>query len=250
MLSLFTEHLILLDDDKVTWACGKHLQSSYCAWHEHETGEPLAACAALMDRVPRAFIHYLDRITLVLGFPHVQYLMVPWQENLYNPADWHGYAGSIFSRQTGLDPDQWEIEIDHAPFGSERLAAAISKSLLEDLRALFKARQFLVYNCLPLLTFALQRYWQELSEDCVFAVPQINALNCLYVHKAMPAQICALHVQAEALLGDSLIAVDILSADQGVETLVVAPDDSFLQQPSTRAWRWLGPVHPWLGAHS
>lgn len=250
MLSLFTEHLVMLDDNKVTWACGKYLQDADCAWHEHEVDEPLAACAALMDRVPRAVVRYLDRITLVLGFPHVQYLMLPWQENLYSRADWHGFAGAIFNQQSGLDPDQWQIEIDHAPFGAVRLAAAISKNLLEELRALFKARQFIVHSCHPLLTFALQRYWQELSEDCLFAVPQVNALNCLYVHQAMPAQVCALHVQPEALLRDSLITTDILSADQGQETLVVAPDDSFLQQATTRTLRWLGPVHPWLGARA
>lgn len=248
MLSPFTDHLVLVDDQSVSWTTGKDLQQPTIRWHSGETGEPLAACAALLDEVPRAALPYLDRATLVLGHPHVQYLMLPWQENLYSPADWKSFAAALFSQQSSLDPEQWHIEIDHTPFGAQRLAVALNKTLLDDLRALFKAKRFQLQRCMPLLTFALQQYWHDVPPDAVFAVPQGNALSCGFVHQGRLAQVCALDVQPGAPLNESLIAVDILAGDRGQQTLVVAANDSFLQQPTAQAWRWLGPLHPWLGA--
>lgn len=246
MLSPFTDHLVLLDDEGVSWTTGKHLQHPQTSWHRYQAGAPLAACVTLLDQVPRAAVRYLDRVTLVLGFPYVHYLILPWQEDLYSPADWQGFAQALFSQQSSIDPEQWQLGIAHAPFGAQRLAVAVSKNLLQDVRALFKAKHFVLQSCHPSLTFALQRYWQDLPGDYVFAVPQTNALSCLFVHQGMPTHVCALHVRADALLRDSLIAVDILSGDHAQETLVVATSNEFLQQPSTQPWRWLGPLHPWL----
>lgn len=248
MLSPFTDHLVVIDDLGVSWATGNDLQHPATRWHSTETGEPLAACAALLDEVPRAALPYLDRATLVLGYPHVQYLMLPWQENLYSPADWKGFAAALFSQQLSLDPEEWQLEIDHAPFNAPRLAVALSKTLLDDLRALFKAKRFHVQRCTSVLTFALQRYWHEVPPDAVLAVPHGHTLSCGFVHEGRLAQVCALEVAPEAPLRDSLIAMDILAGDRGQHTLVVAAHDGFMQPPTAQPWRWLGPLHPWLGA--
>lgn len=248
MLSPFTDHLVVIDDQGVSWTTGNDLRQPATRWHSVETGDPLAACATLLDEVPRSALPYLDRATLVLGYPHVQYLMLPWQENLYSPADWKGFAAALFSQQSSLDPEQWHIEIDPTPFNTRRLAVALSNTLRDDLRDLFKAKRFQLQRCTPLLTFALQRYWQDVPQDAVFAVPYGHTLSCGYVHQGRLTQVCALNIAPGALLRDSLIAVDILAGDRGQNTVVVAAHDGFLQQTAVQPWRWLGPLHPWLRA--
>ena len=98
-----------------------------------EHGEPLAACASLLEQAPRGRLRYFDRATVLLGFPHVQYAMLPWQDGLFSQADWRGFARATVSQQTGLDPLAWQVQVAEAGFGQARLAVASPLELLGDL---------------------------------------------------------------------------------------------------------------------
>ncbi|MGY2226618.1 hypothetical protein ACW9IK_28320 [Pseudomonas gingeri] len=244
MSSPFIDHVVLLAQDEVRWAARPRWPAGP-PWQDHERGDPLAACAALLERAPHGRVSYLERATLLLGFPHVHYRVLPWQEGLYSPLDWQGFAMALFSQHNDLDPAQWQVSIDPAPFGRVRLAAAVNTELMESLKALFQARHLPIRRCAPLLIDALQRHWPGLPEDYRFAVREPGALSCVFAHQGWPAQLCVLPLNPQTPLSDALLMADVLCDEQEQQTLVVAVESAF-EPSTTMPWRWLGPLHPWL----
>ncbi len=87
MSSPFIDHVVLLAQDEVHWAA-RPCWPRGPLWQGHERGDPLEACATLLERAPHGRLGYLERVTLLLGFPHVHYQILPWQEGLYRTRDW------------------------------------------------------------------------------------------------------------------------------------------------------------------
>ncbi|NWB29911.1 hypothetical protein HX886_23555 [Pseudomonas gingeri] len=236
--------MVLLAQDDVHWAARPRWPAGPL-WQGRQRGEPLAACAALLEQAPHGRVSYLERVTLLLGFPHVHYRVLPWQEGLYSALDWQGFAMALFRQHNDLDPAQWQVAIDPAPFGRERLAAAVNKELLESLKALFRARRLPITHCAPLLIDALHRHWPRLPRDYRFAVREPGALGCVFAHQGRPTQVCVLPLNQQTPLAEALLMADVLCDEEEQQTLLVAAEATF--EPSTPLpWRWLGPLHPWL----
>ncbi|NWD50500.1 hypothetical protein HX895_21290 [Pseudomonas gingeri] len=236
--------MVLLAQDDVHWAARPRWPAGPL-WQGRQRREPLAACAALLEQAPHGRVSYLERVTLLLGFPHVHYRVLPWQEGLYSALDWQGFAMALFRQHNDLDPAQWQVAIDPAPFGRERLAAAVNKELLESLKALFRARRLPITHCAPLLIDALHRHWPRLPRDYRFAVREPGALGCVFAHQGRPTQVCVLPLNQQTPLAEALLMADVLCDEEEQQTLVVAAEATF--EPSTALpWRWLGPLHPWL----
>nr|WP_218170705.1 hypothetical protein [Pseudomonas gingeri] len=234
----------MLAQDDVHWAARPRWPAGPL-WQGRQRGEPLAACAALLEQAPHGRVSYLERVTLLLGFPHVHYRVLPWQEGLYSALDWQGFAMALFRQHNDLDPAQWQVAIDPAPFGRERLAAAVNKELLESLKALFRARRLPITHCAPLLIDALHRHWPRLPRDYRFAVREPGALGCVFAHQGRPTQVCVLPLNQQTPLAEALLMADVLCDEEEQQTLLVAAEATF--EPSTPLpWRWLGPLHPWL----
>jgi hypothetical protein len=199
-----------------------------------------------LEQVPRGQVRFLDHATVLLGFPHVHYLMLPWQTGVYSENDWQGFAEAAFSQQTGTDSQGWQVQVARTGFGQPRLATAIPLDLLQDLRGLFKLKTLPLVACMPLLTAIAQHYWHQLPGDCVLAVHEAHALSCLYLQQGMADQVCVIPTTAGSTLSDNLFTADLLAERHAPNTLVVADDPNLAQPPD----QWLGPLHPWLGAPS
>ncbi|WP_200846630.1 hypothetical protein [Pseudomonas pisciculturae] len=232
----FIEHVVWLHSTGAAWAARQRWRGAQI-WHGQQADEPLGACAELLEQAPRGRVRFLDRATVLLGFPHVHYLMLPWQAGLNSPADWQGFAQATFRQQAGIDPEQWHLQIANSTFGSERLAVAVSRELLQDLRELFKLHRLPLVTCTPLLTAVAQQYWRQLPDDCVLAVPEAQGLSCLYRQHGAPHQVCVLPTLPGSDLSDNLFTADLLAQHHAPTTLIVA------NRPTEH---WLGPLHPWL----
>ena len=232
----FIEHVVWLHSAGAAWAARQRWRGA-TVWRGEQTGEPLGACAELLEQAPRGRVGFLDRATVLLGFPHVHYLMLPWQPGLNNAADWQGFAEATFSDQAGVDPELHHVQIANSSFGHERLAVAVSRELLLDLRELFKLHHLPLVTCEPLLTAVAQRYWRYLPDDCVLAVPETEGLSCLYRQHGQPYQVCVLPIQPGSDLSDNLFTADLLVQQHALTTLIVA---------NRQTEHWLGPLHPWL----
>ncbi|WP_397459721.1 hypothetical protein AB3464_14095 [Pseudomonas asplenii] len=244
MSSPFIDHVVLLAQDEVHWAA-RPCWPRGPLWQGHERGDPLEACATLLERAPHGRLGYLERVTLLLGFPHVHYQILPWQEGLYRTRDWQDFALALLRQHHDLDLEQWQVSIDPAPFGRERLAAAVDKALMASLESLFRARHLPIRHCAPLLLDALQRHWRQLPRDCRFAVREPTALGCVFAHQGWPAQVCVLPLNRQTSLADALLMADVLCDEPEQPTLVVAAEPA-LEASSALPWHWLGPLHPWL----
>jgi hypothetical protein len=232
----FIEHVVWLHSSGAVWASRPRWRGA-TVWRAEQAGEPLAACAELLAQAPRGRVRFLDRANVLLGFPHVHYLMLPWQADLHRQSDWQGFAEATFSQQAGIDSEHWQVQVAHSAFGRDRLAVALPRDLLQDLRDLFKLARLPLVTCTPLLTAVAQRYWRLLPEDCVLAIPESNGLSCLYRHQGAPSQVCVLPTRPDSLLSDNLFTADLLAQQQATATLIVA------NRPVAP---WLGPLHPWL----
>jgi hypothetical protein len=237
--SLCIEHVVLLQSTGATWAARPRWKTG-TTWRGHQDGDPLGACATLLEQVPKGRLRYLDRVTVLLGFPHAHYWMLPWQAGLYSQADWQGYARASFNQQTGLDPLPWQVQVASAGFGHSRLAVATPLDLLEDLRTLFKLKAMPLDTCAPLLTAALQHYAKQLPGDCVLAVPETSALGCVYMQHGAVSQVCLIHTAPDSLLSDNLFTANLLVEQHAPATFVAT------HRPIAPPEHWLGPPHPWL----
>ncbi|MGO4801451.1 MULTISPECIES: hypothetical protein [Pseudomonas] len=232
----FIEHVVWLHSTGAEWAARPRWRGAP-VWRAQHEGVPLAACAELLEQAPRGRVGFLDRATVLLGFPHVHYLMLGWQTGLYSADDWQGFAEATFSQQAGIDPEQWQIHVADSAFGHERLAVAMHRELLHDLRELFKLRRLPLVTCMPLLTAVAQRYWRHLPADCVLVVPETESLSCLYRQQGVIDQVCVIPTPRGSTLSDNLFTADLLVERHAAATLVVT---------NTPAENRLGPVHPWL----
>lgn len=245
MSSLSIDHLVMVEQDRVSWVAQGRLPAT-APWRECLSGTPLEACARLLDDVPRGRLRSLDSATVLLGFPHVQYLVVPWQAGLYTPAHWEGFAQALFTQNLDLDPRQWQITLDHAPYGAPRLAVATRQAWLQDLRLLFKVRRLPIRTCEPLLTAAWARHRRALPTDFELAVSEPHGLSCLFGQAGQAAQVSALHIANPDALADNVLAARILANAPQRETLLICAAENQPAQGLAPPWRWLGPAHPWL----
>ncbi|KAA8557932.1 hypothetical protein FX985_04271 [Pseudomonas extremaustralis] len=234
----FIEHVVWLHSTGVAWAARARGRNAK-VWGAQQAGDPLGACAELLAQAPRGRVRVLDRAKVLLGFPHVHYLMLPWQTDLYSAGDWQGFAEATFNQQAGIDPERWQVQVAASQFGDERLAVAAPRDLLHDLRELFKLQRLPLVTCAPLLTAVAQQYWRQLPADCVLAVPEAESLSCLYRHQGRADQVCVISTQPGSTLSDNLFTADLLAQRQAPATRVVA---------NSPTEHWLGPLHPWLGA--
>lgn len=232
----FIEHVVWLHSAGAEWAARTRWQGAP-VWRAQHAGEPLEACAALLEQAPRGRVRRLDRATVLLGFPHVNYLMLAWQNGLYSAADWQGFAEATFSQQAGIDTERWQVQLADSPFGQARLAVATPRELLQDLRGLFTLHRLRLVSCTPLLTAVAQRYWHQLPDDCVLAVPEADSLSCLYRQCGVLEQVCGIPTPRGSSLHDNLFTADLLAERHARVTRVVT---------NTAADNRLGPLHPWL----
>jgi len=232
----FIEHVVWLHSDGVEWAARARWRGAG-VWRANQDGNPLAACADLLQQAPRGRVGFLDRATVLLGAPHVHYLMLPWQTGLYSQADWQGFAEALFSQQAGMDAEHWQVQVANGVFGEQRLAVATPRELLHDLRDLFKLSRLPLVTCSPTLTAIARQYWRQLPDDCVLAVPESANLSCLYRRQGKLDQVCVITTQPGGALSDNLFTADLLAERHTDTTLVVS---------NTSTQHRLGPVHPWL----
>ncbi|WP_236692120.1 hypothetical protein [Pseudomonas fildesensis] len=232
----FIEHVVWLQSAGADWAARPRWRGAP-VWRAQHHGEPLGACAELLEQAPRGRVRFLDRATVLLGFPHVHYLMLPWQTGLCSADDWQGFAEATFSQQASIDAEQWQIQVANSTFGHARLAVATPRDLLRDLRDLFKLHRLPLVTCTPLLTAVAQQYWRQLPDDCVLALPETEGLSCLYLQQGVADQVCVLQTQPGSALNDNLFTADLLVERHAPNTRVVA---------NSPAGHWLGPLHPWL----
>jgi hypothetical protein len=93
----------------------------------------LDALRTAMDALAREPL----RASVVLSNHLVRYALVPAQDELSGAEEELAYARHVFARTFGGRAKDWDIRLDEAPRGATRVASAIDRELLQELRACF-----------------------------------------------------------------------------------------------------------------
>jgi len=245
--SLVTEHLIVVHEQQVEWAT-RLPWTHKSIWREQAAGDVLEACAALLKHAPRGRLRRFDRVTALLGFPHVSYADLPWTDGLYSEADWQAYARAVLTERLGVRFDTARVVIDHAGFGKPRLVAAVHGELCDDLRKLLATAGMRLRHAVPLAMAAARHYWWQLPRSGVLAVPEPHALTCFFRQADAWQGACSLRVSEQATLGDNLLTAQLLSGHASDAVLVADHDTGYAPDAQTPPLRWLGRAHLWQGA--
>lgn len=76
-------------------------------------------------------------VTVVLSNHFVRYALVPWSEELDSPDEELAFARHVFAGTYGERAKTWEIRLSEETPGAARLASAVERGLLEELRGCF-----------------------------------------------------------------------------------------------------------------
>lgn len=256
---LVMHHLMLLQGTQFTWIGRSALALERNVWSGEPKPEsaahanPLFAIADLFERTPRGRLKRADKLTVLLGYPYVKHVLLPWQTGLAQTADWQRYANAVFDVRDGVANPRRQVVVDPAPFGQPRLAAAADATLIEGLQALARLHKLRLVSCSSLLGAAVRQHWSVLEDDCVLSLPQPDALECLFRKQGTWQGVCGMAVAPDAALADNVAAAAMLSkatvaTESTVPLLAVTPFLHAADQAkdAKHPVRWLGPAHPWL----
>lgn len=96
-------------------------------------------------------------LEIILSNHFVHYLLVPWDEEIHQPAEMAAQARHHFSHIYGPLADHWVIRCSASRPGQPRLASALDPRLLEDLRALGQSSGLPLRSIQPYLMTAFNQ---------------------------------------------------------------------------------------------
>jgi hypothetical protein len=80
------------------------------------------------------------KVTVVLSNHFVRYALVPWSDALAGAAEEDAYVRHHFAKIHGERAKSWVLRSSEGPRGAPRLASAIDKDLLGEIKACFPAK--------------------------------------------------------------------------------------------------------------
>ena len=256
---LAMHHLLLLQGDQLAWIGRSAFAPDRTVWRDQVTldpaasPDPLSGAAALFKRALRGRIKAADKLTVLLGYPYVQHMVLPWHASLSNAAKRQEYAYAGFDRQYGAAAAARTVAVDPAQAGLPRLAAAMDTALIEGLQALARTHKLRLVSCTSLLTAAVRRHWDVLEDDCVLSLPQQGAVECLFRTQGTWHAAHSMPTASDAALADSVSAAAAaakatLPVGNALPVLAVTPFFGGLRQTQDNASpaRWLSTAHAWL----
>ncbi|MBB4010805.1 hypothetical protein [Niveibacterium umoris] len=109
--------------------------------------------ADLLGRSPRQTMPARS-VSILIGAPWVQYLVLPWQEGLYTAAEWEAFARLEFERRSGIPSGPLRIRVALGAYGEGPLASCVPQSLIDTLQSVGKATGFSIGSIQPMLMHA------------------------------------------------------------------------------------------------
>jgi hypothetical protein len=110
------------------------------------------------------------RVTLVLSSHHARYVLLPWSANLTREAEWEALARFRFADTYGAAVGDWDVRVSPAPKGAARVACAVSRSRLAELRAAIGAAGATLLSVQPGLMHAFNARRREFRRASAWLV--------------------------------------------------------------------------------
>jgi hypothetical protein len=244
---LWIEHSAWLAGKRLTLASQPRLQKAEKVWLSQPIDQPSAA-PVLQQLLAARPASSISTLKVLLSGEWVRYCVLPWQDGLYQPADWQAYARLMFAQQFGSS-DGWRIAINPAGFGQNRLACAMDETTYLMLLELAKSQRCRLLSVEPLLSTVIKQHRRQLrAAEFALLISEPDSLCCAFWHSgawqgviSLPLQkpdeeaIAALLRQAAMLAQVKLPAEVYLSSSAHALAKLSLPGCQY---------RYLGAVHP------
>lgn len=142
------------------------------------SGNAIECCAtfdALIATLPRSKLPLLDVIEVALGYPYVNHMILPWQDEIISPADRLAYAESMLEQHYGIIRADWYCEISQEKFGCPAIASAIRRDIVDEIIAICKKQKLRLQRVQTLLSDTISHHPGLVQTDAVFVVRQSNS---------------------------------------------------------------------------
>ena len=134
--------------------------------------ECCATFDTLIATLPRSKLPMLDVIEIALGYPYVNHMILPWQDEIISPADRLAYAESMLEQHYGIIRSDWYCEISQEKFGCPAIASAIRRDIVDEIIVVCKKQKIRLQRIQTLLSDTINRHPGVLHTDAVFVVRQ------------------------------------------------------------------------------
>jgi hypothetical protein len=91
------------------------------------------------------------RVTIELSSHFVRYALVPWSDALATPAEEEAFVRHHFAKIHGDRAKAWAVRATEAAAGAPRLASAVDKALIDDVKKAFEGKQARLVSIQPAL---------------------------------------------------------------------------------------------------
>ena len=123
------------------------------------------------------------RVTLVLSNHFVRYAVVPWSSALGTPAEEEAYVRHHFARIHGERAKGWSLRASPGTGAEPRLASAIDKALLDELKTLFAGKPGVkLASIQPQLMAAFNRWRRAIPAGGAWLVLAEAERACVALH--------------------------------------------------------------------
>lgn len=95
--------------------------------------------------------------SVVLADAFARYVLLPWNETLKSAEQWLALARHRFAGLHGARAAEWEVKVSETAPGGARLACAIDKELLEQMKGKFSAAELRLVSVQPFLVAGYNR---------------------------------------------------------------------------------------------
>lgn len=109
-------------------------------------------------------------VEIVVTDRFARYTLIPWSESIRTAADESALAAIRFEQAYGLNAVDWDVQVEHGQYGHPRLACALDKVFLSDLRALIAARGLRLRNLVPRTLWLLKHWPRDFSSEDLLLV--------------------------------------------------------------------------------
>lgn len=119
-----------------------------------------------------------DRVGVVISNGFCRYLSIPWSDVLVASDGGIAYLQRAFAEDYGEVARTWEIVCQDAGYGQPRVACAVEKSLLQDIRSACVQKKLNLAFCKPYFDVALSCFRSQITaERGAFAVVEEDVLT-------------------------------------------------------------------------
>jgi hypothetical protein len=137
--------------------------------------------------------------TVVLSNHFVRYLVIPWSAQLVKPAEELNYARMRFGQIFGDAASEWVVNLSTAPAGVPRMAAAVDRALIEEVRTALSGSKLNLVSIQPALMSQFNAWHRQIGDNAWLVLAERGRVLIAWIRAG---QWCS--VRARRINGDTI----------------------------------------------